>query len=67
MRLQALPTYRLILTGHSLSQVCVGTRKLVELRYTGTHICLYVRLIVDYWYREKLERQASAVGGEGEP
>ena len=56
MRLRALPVYRLILTGHSLSQVCVGTRKWVELRYTDTHLCIYVRLIVDYWCREKMER-----------
>ena len=47
--------------------MCVGTRKWVDLRYTGTDICLYVQLIVDYWYREKMERQASVVGGEGEP
>ena len=34
MRLLALPAYRLILTDHSLSQVCVGTRKWAEFRYT---------------------------------
>ena len=31
------------------------------------HICIYVRLIVDYWCMEKLERQVGTVGGEGEP
>ena len=67
MKLRALPAYRLISTGDSLSQVCVGTKEWVELRYTDTHICLYVRLIVDHWCREKLERQVSAVGGEIEP
>ena len=30
-------------------------------------MCLYVGLIVDHWCREKLERQVSAMGGEGEP
>ena len=67
MRLQALPAYRLISIGNSLSQVCVGFREWVELRHTDTHICLFVRLIVDHWCREKLEKQVSAVGGEGEP
>ena len=40
MSLQALLTYRLISTGHSLSQVCVGTREWVELRYGYTHMSL---------------------------
>ena len=30
-------------------------------------ICLYARLIVDYWCREKLERRVSTVGREGKP
>ena len=40
MRLWALPAYCLISTGHSLSQVCVGTREWVELRYGCTHMSL---------------------------
>ena len=42
-------------------------RKLIELRHSDTHLCLYVGLIMDYCCKEKLERQVSTVGGEGEP
>ena len=31
------------------------------------HTCLYARLIVNYWCREKLEGQIGTVGREGEP
>ena len=45
----------------------VWTREWAEFRYVDIHICLYVRLIVDYWCREKLERQAGTVGRESKP
>ena len=31
------------------------------------HIWLYARLTIDYWCREKLERQVGTMGREGEP